>query len=335
MPSKSNAAASDDIWDEQRLRIASEAAGVALWSWHVDTDELRMDARAFEIWGIPPKSTITFEELSTRVFPADVDKVRDSFNATREVTGPYEIDFRILHGEDVRWVSARGRGDDEGIRQRIMHGVFLDVTYRKLAEEERELITKEMNHRIKNLFSVSSSLASIAARSSDSKESMLQDLTLRLRGLAAAHELILPTFNDKKHSVTIRDLLTTLLKAYMLDTADGQTVHITGDDVTVGESSIKSIAMLIHELATNSVKYGALSQNSGQLTLTSRDEADEVQVEWHETGAPPPADVTKQQGFGSEMMDRVIRQVNGSISRDWTEDGLIVTLRMDKALLSV
>ena len=94
---------------------------------------------------------VTFEALSSRIHPEDLDRVRAAFTATREILGPYEVDFRIIHGRDIRWISARGRGDDEGIVGRIMFGVFLDVTGRKLAEEGRELLSLEMKYRVKNL----------------------------------------------------------------------------------------------------------------------------------------------------------------------------------------
>ena len=113
-----------------------------------------------------------------------------------------------------------------------------------------------------------------------------------------------------------------------------KTVHITAPKVTVGETSIKSVALLIHELATNSLKYGALSQETGRLVLTCMENEDQVQVDWQEHSASPPNEVTEYNGFGSEMMERIIQQVNGSISRDWTDDGLRVSLRMSKALLS-
>ena len=90
------------IWDARRLRIATDAAGVALWSWNVDTDQIAMDERAYDLWGVPVKKEITFEELSARIHPADLDKVRAAFTATRELAGAYETDFRILHGDEVR-----------------------------------------------------------------------------------------------------------------------------------------------------------------------------------------------------------------------------------------
>jgi hypothetical protein len=83
--------------------------------------------------------------LSSRIHPEDLDKVRASFAATREVVGAYETDFRILYGGQIRWISARGRGDDQGTVGRVMFGIFIDVSVRKLVEEAREMIAEEMN----------------------------------------------------------------------------------------------------------------------------------------------------------------------------------------------
>ena len=83
----------DAVWDERRLRIATDAAGVALWSWNVDSDQIAMDERAFVLWGVPARDQITFEELSARIHPADLDKVRAAFNSTRDLNGAYETDF--------------------------------------------------------------------------------------------------------------------------------------------------------------------------------------------------------------------------------------------------
>jgi PAS domain-containing protein len=92
------------VWDANRLRIATDAAGVALWSWNVDTDEIAMDERAHGLWGVAG-GAVTFEDLSARIHPEDLDRVRAAFAATREILGAYEVDFRILHGGEVRWVS--------------------------------------------------------------------------------------------------------------------------------------------------------------------------------------------------------------------------------------
>jgi len=135
MPLEATPADHDPRWGEEHLRYAMEAAGVALFSWNVDTDDLTMDRRAFELWGVPHGSTVRFDDLSAHIHPADRDRVRAAFTATRGIQGPYEIDFRILVGQLVRWISARGRGSDAGIVGRLMYGIFIDVTGRKQAED--------------------------------------------------------------------------------------------------------------------------------------------------------------------------------------------------------
>jgi len=323
----------DAVWDERRLRIATEAAGVALWSWNVDSDQIAMDERAFDLWGVPARPRITFEELSARIHPADLDKVRAAFSATRDLSGAYETDFRILHGQDVRWVSARGRGDDQGIVGRIMFGVFLDVTVRKLAEEAREMITGEMQHRIRNLFSQTSALTAIASRSTRSKEEMANDLIRRLLALSAAHDLIHPGFSEQKRAVFLSDLLAVLLKAYSQDDAKSESVSISAPKVLVGEHSITALALIIHELATNSAKYGALSAAEGRLDVSCIEEDGEVELDWTERGAPPPTAPSGHDGFGSKLTASVVAMMGGTITRDWTQEGLNVTLRMSKARL--
>jgi PAS domain-containing protein len=115
------------VWDAEQLRPAITAAGVALWPWNVDTNRFTMDERAFDLWGVPLSGSVTFDDLSSHIHPADRDRVKAAFSATRAIIGPYEIDFRIMVGEDVRWVSARGKGNDADIVGRIMYGIFLDV----------------------------------------------------------------------------------------------------------------------------------------------------------------------------------------------------------------
>ena len=138
-----------------------------------------MDERAHGLWGVA-SGAVTFEDLSARIHPEDLDRVRAAFAATREIAGVYEVDFRILHTNEVRWVSARGRGDDQGIVGRMMFGVFLDVSERKLAEEAREMLAGEMGHRVKNLFAIATAFTAISARSTATTTEMSRDLTQRL-----------------------------------------------------------------------------------------------------------------------------------------------------------
>src|SRR6476661_2187256 len=130
------------IWNEKHLRAATHAAGVALWSWNVETDAITLDERAYDLWGVSKdQEKVTFEILSKNIHPADLERVRSAFAATRAAIGAYEIDFRILSGNAIRWISARGEGEGEETHaDRTLFGIFLDVTQRKLAEEANELL---------------------------------------------------------------------------------------------------------------------------------------------------------------------------------------------------
>jgi two-component sensor histidine kinase len=323
---------SPSVWDANRLRIATDAAGVALWSWNVDTDEIAMDERAHGLWGVAGEA-VTFEDLSARIHPEDLDRVRAAFAATREMLGAYEIDFRILHGGEVRWVSARGRGDDQGIVGRVMFGVFLDVTGRKLAEEAREMLAGEMGHRVKNLFAIAAALTAISARSTTTTTEMSRDLTQRLTALSRAHDLVRPVLSEPKKAAPLADLLAVLLAPYD-DEGAGDRVRISVPELLVGEASATTLALIVHELATNSIKYGALSTATGRIDVSHTEHDSEVVIIWTERGGPAVVASKGPAGFGSQLVTRSISsQLGGTIAFDWPAEGVIVTLRMSKARL--
>jgi two-component sensor histidine kinase len=325
------------IWDAGRLRIATDAAGVALWAWNVDTDDITMDERAHRLWGVAPDhGVVTFEELSARIHPEDLNRVRAAFTATRDILGPFEIDFRIMDGQEVRWVAARGQGDDHGMVGRRMFGIFLDVTDRKLAEEDREMLAGEMSHRVKNLFAIAAGLTQIASRSAASPNEMANDLTQRLIALGEAHELVRPTLVNQRKAASLDKLLAVLLGAYDDKGVIGDRIRVCVPEMLVGEGSITTLALVVHELATNSLKYGALSRANGTLDVSCTEDDDEAIIVWMETGGPPVANVRGQPGFGSKLVHRSItRQLGGSIEFAWPPAGVLVTLRMSKARLGV
>jgi two-component sensor histidine kinase len=294
-----------------------------------------MDAQGFQLWGMPWSSNVTFEELSSHIHPADRDRVRSAFAATRAVLGPYETDFRIIVGEEVRWVSARGQGEDVGIIGRTMFGVFLDVTGRKLAEESHELLAGEMSHRVKNLLAIATGLTTITSRSATDMEDMALQLTQRLTALGRAHDLVRPLPNGQGVAALLGDLLSVLLAPYDDMGAFSGRIRVAVERIGVGEIAATSIALIIHELATNSIKYGALSKSTGTLDVASVMEADQLVLTWLERGGPQVTKPDDQPGFGSQLVKRSISsQLRGSIDYNWEEDGLIVTLKMQRDRLA-
>lgn len=322
-------------WREEHLRLAIEAARVALWLWHVKHDRFEMDERAFELWGLPWANKVSFEELSTHIHPADRDRVRAAFSATRSVAGSYEIDFRVCLGDEVRWISARGQGADAGMVDGMMFGIFLDVTGRKQAEEGSELLAGEMSHRVKNLLAIATGLTQITGRSALSVAEMTGALTQRLTALGRAHDVVRPLPGEQGKAALLGDLLSVLLAPYDETAAFSGRIRVAVARMGVGERTATALAMVIHELATNSVKHGSLSSAMGFLDVSSTIAGDRLTLVWAETGGPPIIEAPILTGFGSRLITRsVSTQLGGEIAYDWQETGLVVTIRMGQARLA-
>jgi two-component sensor histidine kinase len=288
-----------------------------------------MDERAFELWGLPWSPTVTFANLSAHIHPADRDRVQAAFTATRSVPGPYEIDFRIMVGPDIRWISARGQSAELDAADTPMFGIFLDVTGRKQAEEGSELLAGEMSHRVKNLLAIASGLTQLTSRSAASIEEMTTQLTERLTSLGRAHDLIRPLPGEQGRAALLGDLMSVLLSPYEDSGAFSGRIRVAVPRMGVGETTATTLAMVVHELATNSVKHGALSAPAGTLDVSGRSEDGLVIVTWAETGGPPVLDEPEMTGFGSQMIKRSIAsRLAGALSYDWQATGLVATLTM-------
>jgi two-component sensor histidine kinase len=247
--------------------------------------------------------------------------------------GAYEIDFRILLGEHVRWVSARGLGNDEGLYKGQMSGVFLDVTGRKQAEEGHELLAGEMSHRVKNLLAIAAGLTNLTSRSSSSVEDMAKELTARLTALGRAHDLVRPLPGNQGRAALLGDLIAVLLAPYDDSAAFSGRIRVAVPRMGIGEQAATTLALVIHELATNSFKYGALSATSGTLDISGMSSDRNVCITWTERGGPtvsPGSD-----GYGSKLLNRsVTGQLGGTLNTDWSSEGVIVTLNLDSEKLS-
>ncbi|WP_082359353.1 HWE histidine kinase domain-containing protein [Bosea sp. AAP35] len=293
-----------------------------------------MDEQGFVMWAVDDTKELVFEDLSARIHPADRDRVRAAFTATRGIEGSYEIDFRIMIADEIRWISARGLGNDSGMHQGHMYGIFLDVTGRKQAEEGHELLAGEMSHRVKNLLAIASGLTQIASRSSTTAAEMAKDLTNRLTSLGRAHDLVRPLPGHQGTAALLGDLLSILLSPYEDMGAFSGRIRVAVPRMGVGEGAATTLALVIHELATNSVKYGALSSDEGTLDVSGSLEGDDIKIVWLERGGPA-VEPSKVNGYGSRLVARSITgQLNGAIDYAWEPEGLIVTLTMKVSKLA-
>ena len=192
-----------------------------------------------------------------------------------------------------------------------------------------------MSHRIKNIFAVVSGLAILSARGRPDAQPFAGAFRERVQALAQAHEYVRPYSPDLPRSgeQTVQGLLRALLAPYLEDRQ--ARFRVEGDDVPVGASAATALALIVHEQATNAVKYGALSQEGGHVHVSTEQVGDELILTWRERGGPAVPGPPEREGFGTLMAARsVAGSLNGTIVYDWAPTGLMVRLAMPVAALS-
>ncbi|HEY0120315.1 MAG TPA: PAS domain S-box protein [Rhizobium sp.] len=207
-----------------------------------------------------------------------------------------------------------------------------DITERRRTEEQQYLLIREMDHRIKNLFSLASSVVSLSARAATTPGELASAVSARLNALALAHALTVPRTSDaasrNEQTTTLHALIQTIVAPYDVSTDNRQSrTIITGPDIAISGSAVTSFALLLHEFATNAAKYGALSTSDGRVDITCIEDAEHFVLTWTESGGPPVDRHTDGDGFGSILAKATVRsQLGGEISREWNREGLSIRL---------
>ncbi|PWE52917.1 histidine kinase [Metarhizobium album] len=196
------------------------------------------------------------------------------------------------------------------------------------AAGHKDILLREINHRIKNLFSLTAGLISLSARTATSVKEIESDLRSRVQALARAHELTLPDPGNENEAAWTATTVTALLKAIVAphEHEDGPHVVIEGADAPLNGNALTSLALLLHELTTNAAKYGALSAATGRLTIDVSVADEILRLTWEERGVTAALDVSAREGFGTTLEKAALQGLKGSIEREWTNDGLSLSL---------
>jgi PAS domain S-box-containing protein len=209
-----------------------------------------------------------------------------------------------------------------------------DITERRRAEEQRELLFREMDHRIRNLFALAESVISLSVQSAATPKQLASIARDRLQALSRAHALTLPKrlsiLDQTKRPTTLQALIRTIVSPY--DETDGASrrIVITGSDVAVSPALATDLALLLHEFATNAAKYGALSTPTGRIYIVCSEADDLITLEWTEFGGPRIDKVPTEQGFGSKLAQAtVVGRLGGQLTQRWNPDGLTIRLSVD------
>jgi PAS domain S-box-containing protein len=213
-----------------------------------------------------------------------------------------------------------------------------DITESKRAQARQELLLREMDHRVKNLFAVATSVLSLSGRSASTVPQLIESAGARLSALARAHALTLSHgLADAPRSArqaTLHSLIEAIIAPHQGE-GENRRLSIVGCDMEISGPMISSLALLLHEFATNSVKYGALSATAGQIQIHCADRAGAVVITWTERGGPPVVSPIRNKGFGDLLVRATVTgQLGGEISRDWKPEGLVIRLSVPREHLT-
>lgn len=311
---------------EARLRMAQEAGGIGSWDWDLRSGTFTWSESCHRVHGTDPTRPVTFQSWLADILPGDRENVRRALrDATEGPNSGWEIEFRFTRPSDgaLRWIAGRGsilRDPRTGKALRVM-GAAIDVTERRAAEERQTLLSREVDHRAKNVLAVVQAALRLTPRTD--MESYAEAVGGRIAALARAHTLLAA---GGWTGADLHALLHGELEPFLA----GQRADLSGPRVALPAEMAQPLAMAVHELATNAVKHGALAEPDGRLTVTwERDEAARrLRLRWDEIGGRGGSARPGSRGFGTRVLDATVRgQLRGRLVLDWTADGL--TCRID------
>ena len=311
---------------EEYLRVLADSIPAIAWSATPDGHFDYFNKRMVDFTGLPD------DQRGTAFHPEDWKKASALWEHSLNTGETYEVEHRLCrHDGEYRWMISRALPvrDADGKIVRWF-GTAVDIHDIYEASESRELLAKELSHRIKNIFAVIAGLVSLSTRQHPEAKEFADELTATIRALGRAHEFVRP--GDGSRHGSLRDLLKELFAPY--GSGDCARVKLSGDDVSINSRAATPLALVFHELATNSAKYGALATDGGGVTVEMADEDKTVKLVWRETGGKP-VKKPPTEGFGTRLVEMsVTGQLGGAWERRFENDGLVVELTLPKAVIA-
>jgi PAS domain S-box-containing protein len=317
-----------------QLALAAKAALVGSYAYDFSTDTLQISEGYAALHDLP-EGTTEIERASWLAMThvedlAQIEDVRR--RALHEQRGEYETEYRIVRPDgEMRWIESRdfiSYGGD-GSPQRIV-GVNIDLTERKQAEEHRNILNAELDHRVKNVLATVGAIIKHTRHTSPSMADFVTALERRIGSLAGTHELL-------SHSNWRGVLLAEVIEREFAPYA-GENARVDGPSVTLKAEAAQAVGMVLHELTTNSAKYGAFSREDGHVRLSwswpQNGTREHLLVDWQETGGPaigaPP-----RAGYGTSVIRELIPyELGGAVDLVFARDGVCCRLEIPAEWLS-
>jgi len=315
-------------FDKRQLERSMALSGTAGFIANLDTDEISWTGAFSQVWGGYSEDEIsTMPRTFSKVHPDDLEDAKAAIAAASAPNQGYDSSFRIKTPEGrTKWV--HGMGDYYEVDDtRFLSGLSRDITDQISQEKRLRLHTRELHHRLRNLFATLQSIMNLTKGSATSIDDYVEKISGRLSALNRAQQILLDTnFVTGSLSALIRDLCETYPR-----------IARNGPDIIIPENAMVSLSLIFNELATNAAKYGALAAADGHVeiewSVSGQENSEQVSLVWRETGGLASERPTGTAGFGSSLIEHsVVSNLNGEIDRQWLDDGLtcLITFPLPK-----
>jgi PAS domain S-box-containing protein len=303
---------------ERRRTLALAAGQMGSWDWDVESGECVWDDGQYRIFGIDPKSfELNFGNIRSFIHPEDVARILALVGEGAGQQPTLQTEVRIVRPTgQIRWcMCAAAMTCDAQNHVKRVTGVTIDITDLKEAEARRTLLIREVDHRARNALALVQSIIRLTkAKSIDSYVAMIEG---RIRALSTAHALL---SESRWEGADLGRLVDEEIAPYRH--GEFEKVTISGPAVFLQPTIAQIIALVLHELVTNAVKYGALSQPSGRIAVSWQYRQDELTLQWEESGGPAVQPPTTK-GYGTKVINAsVMQQLGGHVDFSWQPHGL-------------
>ncbi|MHC2002959.1 PAS domain-containing protein [Methylobacterium sp. CM6241] len=315
---------------EERYRLASRATNDAIWDWNLATNEVLWNDALQAAYGHSPEAVDpTGDWWIGHIHPEDRGRIDASIHTVIDGIGTAWTDeYRFLRADDTyAYVLDRGYVIRNGTGQAVrMIGAMLDISERRKAEEYQRLLTGELQHRVKNTLALVQAIASQTLRGSTDVNEMREAFAARLISLGRAHDILTAA---SWTAAPISEVVDGALGVHV--GAAGGRLRTSGPNVLLAAKAALSLALSLHELATNAAKYGSLSNDTGVVDLrwhvVHEGDAPRFCLTWSEQGGPPILAQPSRKGFGSRLIERSFAaEVGGEVKLSYSPTGLICRL---------
>lgn len=315
--------------ERRRLEQAIELTGLGVFQWdRDDCDAVLWSDHLYAMYGLAPQTPITVASFRDLIHPEDLTQIRTAVRAAGAVSGGTDLslEHRIVRPDgEIRWVMQRLRLSHDAKGLKAIHGTTLDVTERRDAEEWRRLQMREIAHRSKNALTVMIAMVQQAARSSSTVEELSDRVVARLGAMAKSQDLASAANGA---TLTLPQLAEQVLDVFDLSRFD---IDPRLEAVVLPSDLVIALALLLHELATNAVKYGALSVAEGRVSLAMEPLPDgRAGVEWREYGGPRVS-APGRQGFGTRLLASALQTRGGAVRADFAPEGFTAHLEVPES----